>query len=47
VSSATLQAMGGPSFEINCARAATLAPVMRALAPGIYRSQMRKQANRS
>ncbi len=46
VSTATLQAMGGPAIEINCARAATLAPVVRALAPTVYRSQMRKQANR-
>lgn len=46
VSSRTLEAMGGPGIEINCARVATLAPVMRALAPPLYRSQMRKQANR-
>lgn len=45
VSAATLQAMGGQGIEINCARAATLAPVVRALAPPVYRSQMRKQAN--
>lgn len=46
VSSATLDRMGGAGIEINCARIATLAPVMRALAPALYRSQMRKQANR-
>lgn len=46
VSAATLRAMGGPSIEINCAPVATLAPVMRALLPPVYRSQMRKQANR-
>jgi len=46
VSAATLARMGGDGIEINCARVATLAPVIRALAPPIYRSQMRKQANR-
>lgn len=46
VSSATLERMGGAGIEINCARVATLAPVMRAVAPPVYRSQMRKQANR-
>jgi uncharacterized protein len=44
VSAATLERMGGDGIEINCARVATLAPVMRALAPRLYRSQMRKQA---
>ena len=46
VSARTLEQMGGSGIEINCARAATLAPVMRALAPPFYRAQMRKQANR-
>lgn len=46
VSSMTLDRMGGSGIEINCARVATLAPVMRAVAPALYRSQMRKQANR-
>lgn len=46
VAAITLARMGGPGIEINCARVATLAPVMRALAPPLYRSQMRKQANR-
>lgn len=46
VSTRTLEQMGGAGIEINCARAATLAPVMRALAPPFYRAQMRKQANR-
>lgn len=46
VSSMTLERMGGAGIEINCARIATLAPVMRAIAPPLYRSQMRKQANR-
>jgi len=41
----TLARMGGAGIEINCARVATLAPVMRAFAPALYRSQMRKQAN--
>lgn len=46
VSAATLRALGRPGIEINCAPVATLAPVMRALLPPLYRSQMRKQANR-
>ena len=46
VAATTLARMGGPGIEINCARVATLAPVMRVLAPPLYRSQMRKQANR-
>ncbi|MFZ6005645.1 MAG: SDR family NAD(P)-dependent oxidoreductase [Actinomycetota bacterium] len=46
VSAATLRAMGRPGIEINCAPVATLAPVMRALLPPVYRAQMRKQANR-
>lgn len=46
VAAATLDRMGGEGIEINCARLATLAPVMRALAPPLYRSQLRKQANR-
>lgn len=46
VSTRTLEQMGGSGIEINCAKVATLAPVMRALAPSLYRSQMRKQANR-
>lgn len=44
VSAITLDRMGGPGIEINCARIATLAPVMRVLAPRFYRAQMRKQA---
>lgn len=43
VSSMTLDRMGGSGIEINCARVATLAPVMRAVAPALYRAQMRKQ----
>ena len=46
VSATTLARMGGEGIEINCARVATMAPVMRAIAPPLYRSQMRKQANR-
>ena len=38
-----LAKMGGPAIDINAARVATLAPVMRSLAPRLYRSQMRKQ----
>ena len=43
VSSMTLDRMGGSGIEINCARVATLAPVMRAVAPALYRAQMRKR----
>lgn len=43
VSRKTLEVMGSNRIEINCARLATLAPVMRAIAPAAYRSQMRKQ----
>jgi short-subunit dehydrogenase len=46
VSARTLERMGGPGIEISCARVAALAPVMRAIAPPLYRAQMRKQANR-
>lgn len=46
VSRRTLDAMGRAGIEINCARVATLAPVMRAVAPPLYRSQMRKQSVR-
>lgn len=38
---ATLAGIGGPNFEINVARLATLAPVARALAPPLYRRSMR------
>lgn len=44
ISAATFANMGGDAIEINCARLATLAPVMRALAPPFYRQQMRRQA---
>lgn len=43
VAGKTLDTMGSDRIEINCARVAVLAPVMRALAPPIYRTQMRKQ----
>jgi NAD(P)-dependent dehydrogenase (short-subunit alcohol dehydrogenase family) len=46
VSRLTLDRMGESGIEINCARVATLAPVMRAVAPRIYRAQLRKQAIR-
>jgi short-subunit dehydrogenase len=38
----TLEAVGGPGFEINAARVATLAPVVRALLPPVYRRSMRR-----
>jgi short-subunit dehydrogenase len=44
VSALTLDRMGGPGIEINAAKAATLAPVMRALAPPLYRRAMVRQA---
>lgn len=38
----TLDDIGGPGFEINAARLATLAPVVRALLPAVYRRSMRR-----
>lgn len=38
----TLAGVGGPGFEINVARLATLAPVARALLPPVYRRSMRR-----
>lgn len=46
VSRTTLRKMGSAAVEINCARAATFAPVARALVPPIYRKQMKDQAVR-
>jgi short-subunit dehydrogenase len=43
VSRLTLERMGGPAVDINAARVAVLAPVMRALAPRLYAKTMRKQ----
>jgi short-subunit dehydrogenase len=43
VSKLTLERMGGPAVDINAARVAVLAPVMRALAPRLYARTMRKQ----
>ena len=37
----TLDNIGKPGFEINAAKVATLAPVVRALAPPLYRRSMR------
>jgi hypothetical protein len=37
VSRLTLARMGGPAIDINAARAAVMAPVVRSLAPRIYR----------
>ena len=41
VSRLALDRIGGRSFEINAARLATLAPVVRALLPPVYRKSMR------
>ncbi len=41
----TLARIGGPSFEINAARLATLAPVVRALLPPVYRRAMRRRSH--
>jgi short-subunit dehydrogenase len=41
VSARTLDRFGSPNFEINAAPLATLAPVVRALMPPIYRRSMR------
>jgi short-subunit dehydrogenase len=41
VSRQALDSIGRPSFEINAARIAVLAPVARALAPPLYRRSMR------
>jgi NAD(P)-dependent dehydrogenase (short-subunit alcohol dehydrogenase family) len=43
VSRAVLKTMGTPAIDINVARIATLAPVMRSLAPPLYRRSMRAQ----
>lgn len=43
VSSAVLSKMGTPAIEINVAKVATLAPVMRALLPPLYRRSLRAQ----
>jgi short-subunit dehydrogenase len=40
----TLDHVGRPSFEINAARVATLAPAVRALLPAVYRRSMRRVA---
>lgn len=44
VSKAVLAKMGTPAIEINVAKVAVLAPVMRALAPPFYRRSLRNQA---
>jgi short-subunit dehydrogenase len=43
----TLDHVGRPSFEINAARVATLAPAVRALLPAVYRRSMRRVAGGS
>jgi NAD(P)-dependent dehydrogenase (short-subunit alcohol dehydrogenase family) len=43
VSRLVLARMGGPTVDINAARLAVLAPVMRALAPRLYARTMRRQ----
>lgn len=44
VSARTLDALGGPAIEINVARLATLAPVVRAVSPRAYAAAMRRAA---
>lgn len=46
VSQLALEAIGKPAIEINAARIATLAPVVRALAPALYRRSMRPPERR-
>jgi short-subunit dehydrogenase len=41
VSRLALDSIGKPGFEINAARVAVLAPVVRVLAPPLYRRSMR------
>ena len=44
VSALTLDRIGSGNFEINAARVATLAPVVRALLPPVYRKSMERAA---
>ena len=44
VSKLVLDRIGGANFEINAARVATLAPVVRALVPPVYRRSMRSMS---
>jgi acetoacetyl-CoA reductase len=46
VSKLALDRVGGDGFEINAARLAILAPVVRALLPPVYRRSMRAAADR-
>jgi NAD(P)-dependent dehydrogenase (short-subunit alcohol dehydrogenase family) len=46
ISALVRRRMGRRAIEINAAKVATLAPVMRALAPPLYRRQMQGQAIR-
>jgi hypothetical protein len=43
VSRLALDAIGKPGIEINAVRVAVLAPVVRALAPPLYRRSMRSR----
>jgi hypothetical protein len=40
VSRLTLERMGGPAVDINAARVAVMAPVVRSLSPRLYRHMM-------
>jgi hypothetical protein len=44
ISSLTLRRLGSDRIEINAARLATLAPVVRAIAPRVYSAGMRRAA---
>ena len=44
ISRLVLDRMGGPAVDINAARIAVLAPVVRSLSPRLYRRMMEKQA---
>ena len=46
VSALALDRVGGGNFEINAARVATLAPVVRALLPPVYRKSMETAGGR-
>jgi hypothetical protein len=43
VSALTLRRMGGPAVDINAARLAVMAPVVRSLSPRLYRNMMGKR----
>jgi short-subunit dehydrogenase len=43
VSALTLARMGGPAVDINAARVAVMAPVVRSLSPRLYRRMMEQR----